>query len=320
MNPSAPPVHQPVLYAHLPHLPAQAPHPPHHQHPQYAPPQPHPRAQAPDPLHPFRELESRLAISLKEANSKTSSRLDRIEIALGGFSKLTNEALKLATDALQETKNSAQAMAATRQDNKELLEKMQVLLLQSMKRMSTRSDKLERILGTSEAAGGEQAVAGSATGGATVLGRMQLLERAIMELAETLGDPDAARPPIVRHEMGVNTIPVLTSDAAVDASDLIPSVVRTEVCIQAEPVRMVDAEVMACTEDVRQDSPESYRQSTGSQTAFGSSPAPPRECLFCAILSSCLDAFACSGPTFPSHVRICVSATRSCKVDSSNCR
>ncbi|KAI0631067.1 hypothetical protein C8Q77DRAFT_1062283 [Trametes polyzona] len=41
----------------------------------------------------------------------------------------------------------------------------------------------------------------------TVLGRIRQLERAIVELSESVSDPDAARPVIVRHEAAVNTSP-----------------------------------------------------------------------------------------------------------------
>ena len=195
-----------------------------------------------------------------------------MEIALGAFSKTTNDAVRMATAAMQEMKDVVQAANTARQETKDNFEKIQTFLFHATKHTLTKSERLEHILGNAE--DGTGGVAGTTT----VMGRIEQLERAILELAETVGDPDAARATVVRHEVAINTSPILrpTADIGVDAVDLITFVEHTDAGVQSELPQMVEAEVETQLEDLRQETPASYGLSTGSRTIFASSPEPPR--------------------------------------------
>ncbi|KAI1788627.1 hypothetical protein LXA43DRAFT_629580 [Ganoderma leucocontextum] len=227
---------------------AVPPHPPHQVHPGHAaqhvvaPPQP----QRPpyDPL-PFRELEASFIATLDKVNNHSSTRMERIEIAIGNLSKVTSEALQVAN--------------TVRQENKDALERLQSLLLRTAEMSLGKTNRLEMIMGDPDQRNAEAERP-------TLFGRIEQLERAISELTESIGDPDAARPITVRHEVGVNTSPLLrpTADVGVDAIDLVPPIPHAEMAVQAEQPATVEAGVEA-----RQPSPET--NSVGIQTTLTSS-------------------------------------------------
>ena len=289
MDPSVP-SQQPQRYPYPLHISSQAPPRPAATRPQ---PEPNPRPPPTDPFLSFRELEAKLSVSLNESNTAISTRLDRIEIALGGLSKLTGDALKAAKDAMQAT-------STARQETTEALQKLQAFLLHTTKHSQQRSERLENLIGSTSVTGGEEA------GAATVMGRVEQLERAVVELTETLGDPDAAKAVAVRHEVGANTSPSLrpVADVGVDAVDLAPPIIRVETGIQAEKPKLTDAGVEARLDEGQPESPASYMLSTGSQTVFAASPEPP-QCEFiilCADISHDRAASALEPPTFSSKL------------------
>ncbi|KAM5533389.1 hypothetical protein V8D89_012939 [Ganoderma adspersum] len=224
-------------------------HPPHQVHPGHAaqhvvaPPQP----QRPpyDPL-PFRELEASVMAALDKVNDRSSTRMDRMEIAIGNLSKVTSQALEVAN--------------TVRQENKDALEKLHNLLLKVAEMSLGKTNRLGMLLGDPD----QQTTEAERP---TLFGRIEQLERAILELSESIGDPDAARPVIVRHEAGVNTSPQLrpTTDVGVDAIDLEPSIPHAEMGIQVDQLTRVETEVEA-----RPPSPET--KSVGIQTTLTSSP------------------------------------------------
>ena len=201
---------------------------------------------SPYDILPSRELEASILAALDKVNSHMSSRMDMMEIATGSLSKVTSEALQVANTA--------------RQENKEAVERLQNLLLKTAEMSLGKANRLEGMIGDPEQknAGAERP---------TLFGRIEQLERAILELAESVGDPDAARSVVVRHEAGVNTSLELrfTADVGVDAMDPVPSIPRTEMGIQVEQPITAEAEVEA-----RQPSPE--MNTVGVQTTLTSSP------------------------------------------------
>ncbi len=183
--------------------------------------------------------------ALDKVNNHSSTRMDRIEIAIGNLSKVTSEALQVTN--------------SVRQENKDALERLQNLVLKAAELSLGKTNRLEMILGDPEQRNAEAERP-------TLFGRIEQLERAILELAESVGDPDAARPMIVRHEAGVNTSPQLrpTADVGVDAIDLSPTIPLAEMGIQVDKPTTVETGVEAY-----QPSPET--NSVGIQTTLTSS-------------------------------------------------
>nr|VWO94510.1 N/A [Ganoderma boninense] len=224
-------------------------HPPHPVHPAHAaqhvvpPPQP-PRP--PNDPFPFRELEASVVAALDKFGERSSTRMDRVEIAIGNLSKVTSEALQIAN--------------STRQENKEALDKLQSLALKVAEVSLGKTNRLEVLLGDPDRQTAE-------ADRPTLFGRIEQLERAILELSESIGDPDAARPVTVRHEAGVNTSPLLrpTADVGVDAIDLVSPIPHAEIGIQVDQPSRVEAGVEA-----RQPTPET--NTVRSQTTLVSSP------------------------------------------------
>ena len=184
--------------------------------------------------------------ALDKANDRASIRMDRMEIAIGNLSKVTSEALEVAN--------------TVRQENKDSIEKLQNLLLKVTEMSLGKTNRLEMLLGDPD----QQTVEAERP---TLFGRIEQLERAILELSESIGDPDAARPVIAHHEAGVNTSPQLrpTADVGVDAIDLVPPIPHTEMGVQVDSPTRVETGVDASTP-----SPETH--SVGSQTTLTSSP------------------------------------------------
>lgn len=184
---------------------------------------PLPRTSHPVPTEPprpthdspsLRELEVGFTAALEKVHNHSATRLDRIEIAIGGLTKVAKDALQMATTA--------------RQEAKEGFDRLHAVILHSAKRSLAKSERLEAILGDPDAATHEEI-------STTVLGRINQLELAIMELTESVSDPDAARSVTVRHEAAVGTSPQLraTVDVGVHAVDRTLSLQQSEVGIQA---------------------------------------------------------------------------------------
>ncbi|KAI0366798.1 hypothetical protein BV20DRAFT_620340 [Pilatotrama ljubarskyi] len=167
---------------------------------------------------PFKELMSMFASALDKVDTHTSTHLNRMEIALGNMAKVASEALQVANASRQEAK-----------ETKEGLERLHGVFVNGTKCSLASSEKISRLLGTLDEQGEQQP--------ATVMGRIRQLEQAVAELTESVSDPDAARPTIVRHEASVNTSPSLRPvvETGVDVPELDPPVQRAEAGIQVDP-------------------------------------------------------------------------------------
>ena len=230
---------QPQIQAHPVHQ-AQPPHPAQH----IMAPAPEPPRRAPYDPTPFRELETALVAALEKVNSNSSARMDRMEIAIGNLARVTSDALQVATSA--------------REESREGLDRLQGMLLRTAQASIGKTERLEKILGDPESRGidAEQQRP-------TLSSRIEQLERAMIELAETVADPEAAHPAIVRHEAAVNTSPQVrpTADVGVDAIDLVPLPPHADMGVQAEQPSRAEVTVEALPMG-------RTFVSTGSQTVF----------------------------------------------------
>ncbi|KAI0676496.1 hypothetical protein C8Q78DRAFT_1073304 [Trametes maxima] len=177
---------------------------------------------------PFQELLGVLLAKFEHLETRIFARFDRTDATLGSVAKVAADALQISS--------------GVRQESREGLERLQVLVLNAVKCSRTEAEALRAILrreGTDDEEGGRR----------TVFDQMQEIERAVVELAEGVGDPDAARPTIVRHEAAVNTQTEERSlvDVGVDALDLQPPVLRADVAVQAQTSTFVDTAVDART-------------------------------------------------------------------------
>ncbi|TFK89036.1 hypothetical protein K466DRAFT_585009 [Polyporus arcularius HHB13444] len=315
--PIAPPQRPPPAFPpqrHPPPAPPQRPQPtqqvPPVAHPQrivYPPPAPAPiipsshhlpSHMAAEPpridLTPFREFASAVGIAMqdqearltakingiettmKEQQARTSATLNGIEIVMGALSKNTNEVLEMAKAALHEAKNSTgHTTGPTRQEMKDAFTALHNFITQTTRAVLGKTERLEGMLGDPSAPDYDDSKR-------TVFGRIDRMEQALLELSETVSDPEAARPVIVRHEAAVNTSPPprMTTDVGVDALappsplQLPQSLLQvSEIGVQAEGPLLVDAEVETTTEVPR-------RFSTESGTAFAPSPTAARAAPF----------------------------------------
>ncbi|TBU44723.1 hypothetical protein BD309DRAFT_1079832 [Dichomitus squalens] len=203
-----------------------------------------PPSRPPYDPQPFRELESALIAALDKMNNNSSARMDMMEIAIGNLARVTDDALQVAKSA--------------RRECKEGFDRLQGHLLRSAQASIVKSERLAMILGDPENRSMDTEQQNS-----TLMGRIEQLELAITELTETVADPDAGRPAIVRHEAAVNTSPQSrpTVDVAIDAIDLVPPIPHADMGIQAEQPTFVEAGVEARP-------PSQEMVSTGSQTVF----------------------------------------------------
>ncbi|KAI0349707.1 hypothetical protein OH77DRAFT_1525484 [Trametes cingulata] len=169
---------------------------------------------------PFKELMSVFASALDKLDTHTSARLNRMEIALGSMAKVASEALQVASATRQEAK-----------ETKEGLERLHAVFVNATKCSIASTEKIGRLLGVAD-----EQPQGEGQQPTTVMGRIKQLEQAVLELSESVSDPDAARPVIVRHEASVNTSPDLRPlvDSGVDAPPLEPAH-RVETGIQVDP-------------------------------------------------------------------------------------
>ncbi|RPD75503.1 hypothetical protein L226DRAFT_534411 [Lentinus tigrinus ALCF2SS1-7] len=221
--------------------------------------------QIPRDVTPLREFAAWVAAAFRDQEMRTTAKIDRLEIAMGKLSQMTAEGLELAKR--QETKN---AVVPTQQEMKDAFTAMQHFVTQATRAVLGKADKLESMLGdpSSPDYGSKK----------TVFGRIDSLEQALLELSETVSDPDAARPVIVRHEAAVNTSPPPRTTADVGIAALEPPsplqlpqplLQVTETGVQADGPVLVDAEVETTTEVPR-------RSSTESGTVFTPSPTSSR--------------------------------------------
>lgn len=178
-----------------------------------------------------------------------------MEMAIGSLSKLTADTLELLQVTRQESKDGFERFF---KESKDRTESIHSLIRQAVHASMTKSERIEHILGDPDALDSDDSQSSN------VLGRIARLECAMMELTESVSDPDAARPTVVRHEAAVNTDPQVrpTADDGTDVIDLHPSVAVVESGVQAGVLTYRDAEIEA-----RPESP--VRFPTGSQTVWG---------------------------------------------------
>ncbi|KAI0819408.1 hypothetical protein BC628DRAFT_1423814 [Trametes gibbosa] len=138
---------------------------------------------------PNQEVMSAFIAALDKLDAHLSARLNRIEAAYGGMAQVAAEALQVANSTRQETKDG--------------LERLHTGTLNAAKCALASTEKIQLVLG--DLTEDTDIDRDAEHQGATILGRLRQLERAVIELSESVSDPDAARPTIVRHEAGVNT-------------------------------------------------------------------------------------------------------------------
>ncbi|CDO70496.1 hypothetical protein BN946_scf184569.g39 [Trametes cinnabarina] len=157
---------------------------------------------------PMQELVTIFLSALEKIDTHLSARLSRMEVAYEALAKVTSDITPVTNVYRQETKEGldrlhgdiANLTNANRKETKEGLDHLHALVLNLAKSSRANADRVAQLLGepTSEEKSEAQ----------TVFSRIEQLERAVVELTETVSDPDAARPVVVRHEAGVNTSPV----------------------------------------------------------------------------------------------------------------
>ncbi|EIW55267.1 uncharacterized protein TRAVEDRAFT_23001 [Trametes versicolor FP-101664 SS1] len=117
---------------------------------------------------PFKDVLSVFATALDKVDTHMTARLNRMEIAMGNMAKVATEALQVATSARQETKDG--------------LERLHTGVVNAAKCSLASSEKIEMILG--DVSGDPDADPEHER--ATVLGRIRQLERAVVELSESV--------------------------------------------------------------------------------------------------------------------------------------
>ncbi|KAI0760165.1 hypothetical protein C8Q74DRAFT_206400 [Fomes fomentarius] len=247
MNPhqySHHPQRQVPQIAPFPRQPPPPPPPP--QHIQIANPPPAPQASY--NAKPFIDLVSSVSLMIEQSETRSAQRLSTMEMVIGGLSKLTADTLELLKVTRQESKDGFERFF---KESKERTESIHSLIRQAVHASMTKSERIEHILGDPDALDSDDSQSSN------VLGRIARLECAMMELTESVSDPDAARPTVVRHEAAVNTSPQVrpTADVGTDAIDLLPSVAVVESGVQAGALTYRDAEIEA-----RPDSPVRHPQ------------------------------------------------------------
>ncbi|OSD01461.1 hypothetical protein PYCCODRAFT_1468631 [Trametes coccinea BRFM310] len=189
---------------------------------------------------PMQDLMTVLLSALDRVDNHLSARLSRMEVAYEGLAKALNDTAHVANATRQETKESLNLLHATRQETKDELDclratrqettdglnRLQATLANVAKSSRADAKRIELLLGTPNFEDEAEPQ--------TVFSRIEQVERSIVELSETISDPDAARPVIVRHEAGVNTTPEPRHliDTAVDALALESPAQRIDVGVQ----------------------------------------------------------------------------------------
>ncbi|KAI8969406.1 hypothetical protein BD414DRAFT_541171 [Trametes punicea] len=140
-----------------------------------------------------------------------STRFNRMEVALEGLAKLASDAL--------------QAASTTRQETKDGLDRLNAAIISVARSSRADAERVVKRLGNPTPTG---------QGDGTVFARIEQLERAVVELTESVSDPDAARRTSIRREASVNTSSGLLVDAGVDAPDLEPPIQRADLSIQTD--------------------------------------------------------------------------------------
>ncbi|KAJ8502319.1 hypothetical protein ONZ51_g61 [Trametes cubensis] len=226
---------------------------------------------------PFTELMGVFASALDKNEHHMALRLNKIEATLGGIAKTTAEALQIAH--------------TTRQETKEGLDRLQAALLNTAKSSRANHEKVQTLLGAQDMEMQEE--------GTSLFARMQLLEQTIAELTESVSDPDAARPAIVRHEAAVNTSPELRplSDAGVDTLDLELPSRSTDTEVQTNIRTFVESAVSPPPEVIQQTavqftSHQSLGATQSSAVPFIVQPLAPAEW---ATSGDCSDGTGSSG-------------------------
>ncbi|KAI9063780.1 hypothetical protein FKP32DRAFT_1676207 [Trametes sanguinea] len=204
---------------------------------------PQPNGAAPTP-----DLVAVLLSALNRVDTHLSARLSRIEVAYEGLAKAVADTVHVANATRQETKEGFDLLQATRQETKDGFDRLHAIIGNSAaaSRQET-TDGLNRLQTTlatvAKASRADAKRIGMLLGTPdfeneaepqTVLSGIKQVEQSIVELAETISDPDAARPVVVRHEAGVNTTPTTRRlvDTAVDALILEPPPQRIDVEVQ----------------------------------------------------------------------------------------
>ena len=245
--------------------------------PQPAPPQPAPPPRQPPPPPPpqhiaieptqlpfnpmpFRELLGAMQVLLDRSEARTNSRLHAIEIAIGGLNKRVEDAFESAKATREVTMETKDGLELVRKIFHEGTDSVRALIGQVLHTTAAKSERIEHILGDPDALDSDEKAS-------NVLGRIARVECAMMELSESVSDPDAARATIVRHEVAVNTSPLVrpTADVGVDAVDLLPPIQLVDHGVQADVPATRDAQVEA-----RPNSPA--RVEMGSQTVRAPTP------------------------------------------------
>ncbi|KAI0720707.1 hypothetical protein C8T65DRAFT_735657 [Cerioporus squamosus] len=290
------PTQQPSI-AHSQRIVYSAPPPPP-IHPSAAPSHPPPPAMAaeaphiPRDLTPFRDLAAVVSSMLREQEARISARLDAIEIAMqerearasakvtgveiaiGALSKSTSKGIAEVLEMVK-ARNSPNVPGPSQKEIKDAFTGLHHFITQATKAVLSKTEQLQGMLGDPNAPDYDDSKK-------TVFGRIDRLEQAFLELSETVSDPEAARPAIVRHEAAVNTSPPPRTTADVGIEALVPPsplqlpqrlLQVSEVGVQAEGPVLVDAEVETRTEVPR-------RYSTESDTAFAPSPTTARAAPF----------------------------------------
>ncbi|KAI0326140.1 hypothetical protein GY45DRAFT_1374166 [Cubamyces sp. BRFM 1775] len=207
---------------------------------------------------PFTELMGVFVSALDKNENHMAMRLNKIETTLGGIAKATTEALQIAH--------------TTRQETKEGLDRLQAAIMNAAKSSRINHEKVQTLLGAQDMETQEE--------GTSLFTRMQLLEQTIAELTESVSDPDAARPAIVRHEAAVNTSPKLRplSDAAVDTLDLEVPPQRADTGVQTSIRTFAESAVSPPPEVIQRSTshsaPHQPLQFPGAPSASQSSTVP----------------------------------------------
>ncbi|KAI0739042.1 hypothetical protein C8Q80DRAFT_225687 [Daedaleopsis nitida] len=198
-------------------------------------------------MAPFQELSGAIARALEKYELYTASRFNQIDTALKNLTKHSADIMESVKTLHQEsvTKDHFERACKESQDD---LNTIRAIVRQGTAASLTKIERLENLVGNPDALHTNEKP--------SVLGRMGRLECAMMELTESVSDPDAARPPVIRHEAAVNTSPILhpTADVGTDVLDLLPPIQLVESGVQAD-IRESPLSVLMATHTTPEETP-----------------------------------------------------------------